>query len=202
MILPTAALLALVTTAPTLDPAVREALKLLDDDPPIAEVQKAALEYFSVSHDDLQGYRTSARLKALMPALTGSYTQDDTKLNRYLTDRLVWRAQAPFDAADPQEAEAQSGVGRAYSASASWNLAPLVFDSNQLESYALVVIHEDVLKEVTRLYYTRQHNVLALALDPPKDPRSRASLLIRTREIEALLDALTGGKWSELRHKR
>ncbi|MFC1609898.1 hypothetical protein ACFL6C_02980 [Myxococcota bacterium] len=195
-------ILSFALTAPGGDSAVREALKLFANDPPVTEVQRAALEHFSVSQDDLSGYRTSARLKALMPSLTGSYTQDDTKLNIYATDRMIWRAQAPFDPDDPQTADAQSGLGRAFSASVTWNLASLVFDSNQLETYALVGIHEDLLKEVTRLYYTRQHNMLALALDPPKDPRARAALLLRTREIEAMLDALTGGAWSRLRQRQ
>ncbi len=178
---------------------VQQALKLLADDPPIAEVQKAALEYFAVTQDDVAGYRSASRLKALMPALSGSYTRDDNRFDRNGIDRAVFTGSLPDS---PQTTDATIGVGRAYIASATWELGSLVFDPSELEAYALVGIHEDILKEVTRLYFTRQHNILALVLDPPKDTRARAALVLRTNEIEAMLDALTGGKWSKWRRAR
>lgn len=185
----------LLSEMPISDPAVRDALKLFVNDPSIQDIQEAALEHFKVATDDLTGYRAAARLKALMPSFTGSYTQDDSRLTDLSSDRnqsYIW------DPNNPQVTKKTSGVGRAFSASATWNLTSLIFDSNQLEAYALVGIHEDVLTEVTRLYYTRQHNLLAISLDPPKDPRAKVALLLRTREIEAMLDAMTGGEWSRL----
>lgn len=174
---------------------VERVMRMLDADPPVAKVQKAALEHFSVTQDDMSGYRAAARLKALLPSITGSYTYDDGKLSRIENDRI----RATVDPNLPQIIEGRNEIGRAYGASASWDLSSLVFDGNQLETYALVGIHEDVLKEVTRLYYTRQHNMLALALSPPNDARARAALMLRTREIEAMLDAMTGGAWSRMR---
>jgi hypothetical protein len=194
----TPVLLALVAATPANDPALKQAMKLFAKDPPIAKVQQAALEHFRVAQDDLSGYRTSARLKGLMPSVTGSYSQDNNRLDTFNTNRQEWRGEAAFNAADPQLAGAESGLGRGYAASVSWNLSSLVFDSNMLETYALVGIHEDILKEVTRLYYTRQHNILALELNPPSDARARAALYLRTREIEAMLDGLTGGAWSRM----
>lgn len=178
---------------------VQQALNLLADDPPIADVQKAALEYFAVTQDDVAGYRWASRLKALMPALSGSYTYDENRLDRDGIDRAVYGVGSwPLS---PQTTDESKGVGRAYIASATWELGSLVFDPSELEAYALVGIHEDILKEVTRLYFTRQHNILALVLDPPKDTRARAALVLRTNEIEAMLDALTGGKWSKMSRK-
>ncbi|MEE8409657.1 MAG: hypothetical protein V3T05_08630 [Myxococcota bacterium] len=179
---------------------VQQALKLLADDPPIAGVQKAALEYFAVTQDDVAGYRSASRLKALMPALSGSYTRDDNRLDRNAIDRAVYGVGSwP---GSPQTTDLTTGAGRAYVASATWELGSLVFDPSELEAYALVGIHEDILKEVTRLYFTRQHNIIALALDPPKDVRAQAALVLRTNEIEAMLDALTGGKWSKMRRAK
>ena len=185
---------ALTAQAVPVDDDVAQALQLLSSDPPIAEVQRAALEHFSVSPNDLAYYRAAARLKALLPAIQGSYTQDDTKSKRASTDQVLWT----YDPVNPQIRDDANGVGRAYTASASWSLGNLIFDSNQLETYALVGIQEDVVTEVTRLYYTRQHNMLTLSLDPPKDARTKAALILRTREIESMLDALTGGVWSKL----
>ncbi len=181
------------------EPGVKEALKILEGDPRIRDVQKAALEFFKVSGDTLEGFRTAARWRALMPSVSAGYSYLDSQDVKYSTDQVEWSEPFPYD---PQVHDINNGIGRAYSAGASWNLSSLVFDSNELETYGLVGIQEDVLKEITRLYYTRQHNILAIVLDPPVDVRARASLILRTREIEAMLDAMTGGKWTELRNER
>jgi len=191
-------ILALLAASPANDPALRKAMKLFANDPPIAKVQQAALEHFRVAQDDLDGYRTSSRLKALMPAVNGSYTHDDSRNDSRSSDRNAWLGGAAWDPNNPQMVNAASGLGRAFSAGVSWDLKSLVFDSNMLETYALVGIHEDILKEVTRLYYTRQHNILALELNPPSDARARAALYLRTKELEAMLDALTGGAWNRM----
>jgi len=175
------------------DPEVTRAFKILDQDPPIADVQKAALEYFGVTQGDLSGYRAAARLKALLPSLSGTFAQDDGKLAREETNRLIYPDQGV------QITDDSTSLGRAFGASVTWDLAPLVFDANELGAYALVGIHQDLVKEVPRLYYTRQHNILALALDPPKDVRAKAALIVRTRELEAMLDAMTGGAWTKMR---
>jgi hypothetical protein len=190
-------MLMVLAAPPVMDPAVREVMQIFAKDPPIAEVQRAALEHFSLSQSDISGYRASARLKALMPTLTGTFVQDDNRSTTYFTDQVLWGR--PFDADNPQTTDSLSGIGRTYTAGVAWNLTSLVFDSQQLEAYSLVGVHEDLVKEVTRLYFTRQHNLLALALDPPKEQRALAALWLRTREIEALLDSMTGGAWSEMR---
>lgn len=179
------------------DRSLQAALAMLDRDPPISEVQRAALDYFRVSEDDLSGYRAAARLRALMPSLSGSYARDDGKQTTLSSNQIEFPG--AFDADNPQITTGESDVGRAYSASVTWNLSGLIFDSNQLEAYALVGIQEDVVKEVTRLYYTRQHNLLTLALAPPEEPRAKVALMLRTRELEAMLDAMTGGAWSRMK---
>ncbi len=191
-------LAATVTAAPALDDkALTEALATLAKDPPIAAVQEAALDYFAVEEGDIMGYRALARLRGLVPSLTGAVSLDDNKETRLSTDQNVWAQ--PFDPADPQVTDAVSGVGRTFAASATWDLSTLLFSPSELESYALVGIQEDLLKEVTRLYYTRQHNLLALLLDPPSDLRAKAALILRIRESEAMLDALTGGAFTKLK---
>lgn len=178
------------------DPAMIQALRIIERDPPIAEVQKAALEHFGVHGDTISGYRGAARLRALLPTLSGSVAKDSVGVWRGWTDR----AQFPTGSdSDPQTTDTTQSNGLVLGGSASWDLGTLVFSSAQLETYALVGIQEDLLTEVTRLYYTRQHNLLTMALEPPRSPRAKAALLIRTREIEAMLDALTGGAFSKMK---
>ncbi|MBC7793114.1 MAG: hypothetical protein H7Z43_05360 [Clostridia bacterium] len=176
---------------------VDRALRVLAQDPPVGDVQKAAVDYFRVNQGDLTYYRTVSRLRALLPTLSGSYTYSSDGVLGYSNDRIA--TGVAYDPNNPQTVTTNTTVGRAYGASASWNLQSLIFDSSQLDTYALVGIHEDLVKEVTRLYYTRQHNMLAFSLSPPGDARARAALIVRTREIESMLDALTGNAWTKLK---
>jgi hypothetical protein len=176
---------------------VDRAMRVLAQDPPIAEVQRAAVEYFRVAQNDLNYYRLVSRMRALLPTLSGSYTYSSDGTLVLGNDRIA--TGIPYDPANPQTTSNSNQVGRNYAVSASWALPGLIFDSSQLDTYALVGINEDLIKEVTRLYYTRQHNMLAFTLAPPGDARARAALIVRTREIEAMMDALTGNAWTKLK---
>jgi hypothetical protein len=178
---------------------VDRAMKVLAQDPPVSEVQKAAVDYFKVAQSDLSYYRTVARLRNLLPSFSAGYTYSKDGVLGYTNDRIA--TGEAYDPNNPQTVSSNNTVGRAYTAGASWTLQGLVFDSSMLDTYALVGINEDLVKEVTRLYYTRQHNLLAFTLQPPGDARARAALILRTREIESVLDALTGNKWSQLKQQ-
>ncbi len=178
---------------------VDRAMKVLAQDPPVSEVQKAAVDYFKVAQSDLSYYRTVARLRNLLPALSAGYTYSRDGVLGYTNDRIA--TGEAYNPNNPQTVSSNNTLGRSYTAGASWTLSGLIFDSSMLDTYALVGINEDLVKEVTRLYYTRQHNVLAFTLQPPGDARARAALILRTREIESVLDALTGNAWSKLKQQ-
>ncbi len=179
------------------DPEVQRVLKILKQDPPVWVVQQAALNYFRVNQGDIEGYRSSARLRALLPNVNGGYTYNDNRSDGLSTDQSVFGR--PFDPTNPQVTDITNGTGRGYSAGLSWDFGTLVFNPSEIDAYSLVGIHEDVMKQVTRIYYTRQHNLLALALDPPDSPRAKAGLILRTQELDSMLDAYTGGAWTKLK---
>ncbi|MEO1482474.1 MAG: hypothetical protein AAFU77_10245 [Myxococcota bacterium] len=181
------------------DPEVKRVMKILKTDPPVRAVQQAALNFFRVNQGDIEGYRSSSRLRALLPSVNGGYNYGDDRSDQLSTDRAVFGGGLPFDPTNPQVTDVNNGTSRGYSAGASWDLGTLVFNPSEIDAYSLVGIHEDVMKQVTRIYYTRQHNLLALALDPPDSPRAKAGLILRTQELDSMLDAYTGGAWSKLK---
>lgn len=187
----------MASASPDVEADVDRALRILAQDPPVGDVQKAAVDYFKVNQGDLSYYRTVSRLRSLLPSLSGSYTYSSDGALGYANDRIA--TGVAYDPNNPQTVSSNNTVGRNYAVSASFDLRGLIFDSSMLDTYALVGIHEDLVKEVTRLYYTRQHNMLAFTLSPPGDARARAALIVRTREIESMLDALTGNAWTKLK---
>jgi hypothetical protein len=78
-----------------------------------------------------------------------------------------------------------------YEARATWDLAKLVFSTEELaaqnQALHMAELRRDIQNTVNRLYFERRR----LALDVASAPASNRHL--RTREIEAELDALSGG---------
>ena len=60
-------------------------------------------------------------------------------------------------------------------------------------SYLVVQLRDDVLDEVTRLYFERRRLQINLFLDPPKELKDKIEKDLRLQELTAGVDALTGG---------
>jgi len=93
-----------------------------------------------------------------------------------------------------------------YECRATWDLGRIVFNPDELGAEAAALRVADVRREieatVIRLYFERRRlKAEALATDA-SDKVSRFRLDLRVQEIEAELDALTGGAFSRLRASR
>ncbi len=56
----------------------------------------------------------------------------------------------------------------------------------------MVQLRDDVLNEVTRLYFDRRNLQIDMLLYPPEDIRDRIEKELRLQELTAEIDALTG----------
>ena len=83
--------------------------------------------------------------------------------------------------------------------SLSWDLGDLVWSTDQTtidsRSKLMVELREDVLDQVTRLYFERRRLQAELAADA-LEPAAEFDKQLRVDELTALLDAFTGGKFS------
>ena len=166
-------------------PGVQRQLDALKDEPSVQKAQAAGLAFFNIDVAAVQGMRSRASYKALMPSVNARYRLNDTKLNVDTTN-IVAVGQDPFlfDNVTGQVNEFQVGV--------RWNLPLLVFNAEVLDVGSLAVLQEGVLKEITRLYYTRRRLQIDLILNPPADPSTRMSKELRIEELTSTLDAMTG----------
>ncbi len=57
-------------------------------------------------------------------------------------------------------------------------------------------LRDRLLTEVTRLYFERRRQQVALLLEPPAELRARVDAELRLLELTAGIDALTGGRFS------
>ncbi len=152
-------------------------------EPTIQEVQEAALRYAEVIHpENIDALRKNARLKALLPDISIDYdkTIQAGGTGSHFGDFVV----GPRD----------------WGLSLSWDMGDLIFseqirliDSNVR---LMVQLRDDILNEVTRLYYERRKLQIELILIPAQTPHDKLTTTLRLEELTANIDALTGGYFS------
>ena len=168
-----------------LSPEVQSELQALRKrEPTVQEAQRAALGFFNIDPKSVQAMRRRASVKGLMPQLEARYRQNRSNLGVDTRNTTIQDDPFLFDAVDGTVHEFQVGL--------RFNLPSLVFNSEVLDVGSLAILQEGVLKEVTRLYYTRRRLQIDLILNPPRDAATQMSKQLRIDELTSTLDAMTG----------
>ncbi len=150
-----------------------------NDEPTVQEVQRMAIDYGEVSNSKIQDWRKKAAVKAVLPTLSFGYNN-----NVYGSSKGEYSV-GPND----------------WDFSVSWDLSELIYNSDQTSidtrSKLMVELRNDILSEITRLYFERrklQIEVLTL-----KDLSEKGTLekKMRILELTAMIDRLTGGAFSK-----
>ena len=170
------------------DPEMKEILEKFDAEPGIQEIQEAAIRYAEVHKGKIDEWRKCAKRKALLPTLS-------VNTGRCLTDYYHWDAGTNPDTLqkgkDPTD----------WSVTASWNLGELIWNDDQTSidarSRLMVQLRDDIINEVTRLYFERRRLQIELLTNPPKNLQTKLEKELRLQEFTAGIDALTGGHLSK-----
>ena len=151
---------------------------LLPKDPGIREIQREAIRYAEVYPEKISNWRKQARIKALMPELTLDYDKTVTTALGATYDRV------------------QVGP-RDWGLTLKWDIGDLIFSTEQtsidVRSRLMVQLRDDILNEVTRLYFERRRLQLELANSESLSPKAKSDKELRLEELTALIDGLTGG---------
>ncbi|MBF0253470.1 MAG: hypothetical protein HQL29_06625, partial [Candidatus Omnitrophica bacterium] len=158
--------------------------------PNIKEVQKMAVEYAEVSNDKIKAWREGARWKALMPKLSlGCGKSDDDNVEIYKSATSSYVVEGPRQ------------IDYNWDVDLSWDLSDLIWNESQtsidVRSKLMVQLRQEILEEVTRLYYERERLVLDLKNKNNTDTIKLEEKSLRLREITSYIDALTGGEFSD-----
>ena len=151
--------------------------KLSAQEPTIQEIQQEAIKYAEVYPEKIARWRKQARLKALMPELTLDYDKTVTTALGASYDRV------------------QVGP-RDWGLKLKWDIGDLIFSTEQtsidVRSRLMVQLRDDILSEVTRLYFERKRLQLELTENTLKT-KTRKEKELRLQELTALIDGLTNG---------
>lgn len=168
---------------------VEEVQAIFINEPAIEEILEAAIEYAEVSPEKIRQWRKAASRRAWLPDLKIGYDESkDWQSSTYNYNYSGAKVYTDDDITD--------GKDSGWSVSLTWELGDLIWNSSQTtidsRSKLMVELRDDILNEVTRLYYERRRFQYEMILDPPVDVRERMEKELRLQELTANIDALTG----------
>ena len=150
-----------------------------DDEPSANEVQQAAIKYAEVQPEKIDGWRKGAAFRSLLPSFGVDYDRTltyDTGIDTY--------QRGPFD----------------WGMDLTWDLADLIWNPYQkdidVRSKLMVQLRDDILDQVTRLYFERRRLQIDMFMAPDAGQKMRIEKELRLQELTASIDALTGGWFS------
>jgi hypothetical protein len=166
---------------------------LFAEDPPLLPLRQAAAALILAEPERAQATLTRIRLAGWLPEV------------RLLVERRLNRAESVDLGADPASL-APVGIDTdndvRYQARATWDLGRIVFNPDELAAEGQALRAADARREietqVIRLYFERRRLKLDSAGADDSDMPSGSRRDLRIAEIEAELDALTGGAFTRL----
>ncbi|MFH1640701.1 MAG: hypothetical protein ABIA66_01925, partial [Candidatus Omnitrophota bacterium] len=171
------------------DAELKQILSRFDSEPSINEVLEAATRYAEVNSEKITQWRKAAKRKALLPDLSIGVDHDikDT-YEIYTSSTTNYWTTGP----------ANTSTG--WDVTLNWDLGDLIWNDDQtsidVRSKLMVQLRDDILNEVTRLYFERRRLQIGLLLNPPKELNDKIEKNLRLQELTAGIDALTGGWFS------
>jgi len=166
----------------------RDVDRIFNHEPSIEEIKEAAIEYADVSPDKIREWRRAAANKAWLPDLNMSYGKSED-----------WQNSSYFYSTKDEkykDDDITEGDDEGWSVSLTWRLGELIWNDDQTSidnrSKLMVQLRDDVLNEVTRLYFERRRLQIDLIISPPGSNRDMIERDLRLQELTANIDALTG----------
>lgn len=169
-----------------------EVERYFENEPTIKEVQDMAVRYADVHPDKIVRWQRQSRIKALLPSVSAG-------IDRSATDLMHWDTGSSPDVLSKGRDFLEWDLGVA------WDLGDLVWSSNQTSidsrSKLMVELREEVMDQVTRLYFERRRVQIGLLSDKD-DSYSNIEEQMRLAELTAIIDGFTGGRFSEMIRER
>lgn len=167
------------------------------DEPTIEEIRQATIIYAEVHPSKIKKWRKAAARKALLPDLRFT-----------LGKGRDWQSSTYFYSTSSQkytDDDITQGNDNAWSVSLTWKLGELIWNNDQtsIDSRAryAVQLRDDLLNEVTRLFFERRRLQVAIVISPPVDILGKLENELRLQELTAGIDALTDSYLSKRLNK-
>jgi len=176
------------------------------DEPDINDVQQAAIKYAEVEPEKIIKWRKQAAKRALLPEVTVGMDRDKNKT----ISKNIWGIYSSYGTNGNVTAPGRYYIGpddetnynnENWGVSLTWDLGDLIWNDDQanidVRSKLMVQLRDDILDEVTKLYFERLRVKMELDNLSIEDRKKRFEKELKMQELTAMLDALTGGYFSQ-----
>lgn len=180
-----------VKIKPTKESSLNSTIKALQGEPTIREVQEMAIEYAEVSPEKIRRWRRAASVRAILPRLSVDYNESfDDNIEIYKNSTTSYAVRGPRER------------GNDWGVDLTWDLSELIWSDAQtaidVRSKLMVQLRDDILEDVTRLYFERKRLILELEKRKNElEMKKISEKSIRIEELTGYIDALTGGRFSD-----
>ena len=175
------------------------------DEPDINDVQQAAIKYAEVEPEKIIKWRKQAAKRALLPEVTVGMDRDKNKT----ISKNIWGIYSSYGTNGNVTAPGRYCIGpddetnynnENWGVSLTWDLGDLIWNDDQanidVRSKLMVQLRDDILDEVTKLYFERLRVKMELDNLSIEDRKKRFEKELKLQELTAQLDGLTGGYFS------
>ena len=164
-------------------------LSQFDWEPTINEVQAMAVDYAEVHPDKIRKWRRDVKFKALLPKVSfGIDNSSSETYEIYTSSSKTYWTYGPDDRTE------------GWDLNFSWDLSNLVWNNSQttidIRSKLMVQLRDDIVDEVTRIYFERRRVQTELLTHPPGTIHAKLEKDLRLQELTAGIDGLTGARFS------
>ena len=178
----------------------QEILARYKSEPTVEATMQAALEYAGITTDRLDGLYTRAQASRALPKkvyyeYTGRFRDTDRPQRKTTVDgNDVVKSDVVTTYKEDQDYDQ-------HKVRAEWELSGLVYSSDVLNVYKTMSStakdRDRILKDVTKIYYARRKQQIAMDMDSSADVVTRLDQELKLQELTAQLDAYTGGWFSK-----
>lgn len=180
--------------------AMGELIKTVKAEPTIKEVQAAALRFYKLEPSRILGLAKNAQLKGLVPDITVNFTNSVGNNFQNTKDGLFPVLPGTADNPNPnnyKERQETTNDEISWNITGRWDLSRLVFSSEALDAKSLITLEENLIREVTTLYFSRRRMLAGIFLSEGGSDEDMFYTLTRLDEMTATLDAFTGGMFAK-----
>ncbi len=178
-------------------------------EPDVTEVQSQALKFASLpTSDDYKRYRLQARFRNLVPRVAFDINSNDSILGYNQFQKGISSNTSPSNTFDANKTIRSQTDGADFKQfSVLWNTNNLIYDDEIKEilnqARLTANIRENILDDVTRLYFQRRQLQLESYISPPGDFKEKLTKDLEIASLTGQLDSRTGGWFSgEIERKK
>lgn len=177
-------------------------------EPSIIEVQKQALKFSSLpKNEDFKRYRLQARLRNLLPSVSFDINSTGTNSNFYGFENGILADKSLSNKFNASKTQNFQKDGKSFKQlSVLWKTNEFLYDDEIREilnqARLTANIKENILDDVTRIYFQRRKLQLDLLLEPPIQLSQKLTKQLEVDELTGQLDSRTGGWFSKELEKR